>query len=39
LEYDSGLLTPCATHFQEIGYKSGNFGTIVAVHKCPEEDK
>jgi len=39
LEYDSGLLTPCATHFQEIGYKSGNFGTIVAVHKRPEADK
>jgi len=39
LEYDSGLLTPCATHFQEIGYKSGTFGTIVAVHKRPEARK
>ena len=39
LEYDSGLLRPSATHLQEIGYKSSNFGTIVAVHKRSEETK
>jgi len=37
-EYDSGLVTPYATHF-EIGYKSSECGTVVAVHKRPEADK